>query len=182
VNTDGKADLVMTNGNSFSVAKSPPSCLDLSTTGSCKSLPAFKLGDAESYLNDQGWDAVGEGTNARLVMGDWNRDGRDDVMALVKDGAGVKVVVLKAMPGGSFDSTGALWSNSSASFDSLRSVAFHGNLDGFADLALFQQTASGVNEFWLSTAYTGSMQTPTSMTVVGSAPAAGQAWASGIAF
>jgi hypothetical protein len=96
VNTDGKADLVITDGNTYSVAKSPPSCLDLSTTGTCKSLPSFKLGDATEWLSGPGWDAVGDGQNARLVMGDWNRDGRDDVMALVKDGSGVKVVVLKA--------------------------------------------------------------------------------------
>jgi hypothetical protein len=181
VNTDGKADLVMTDGNSFSVARSPASCLDLSTTGTCKSLPAFKLGDAQSFLNGQGWDAVGGDANAHLVMGDWNRDGRDDVMALVRDGSGVKVVVLKAMPAGEFQSTGQLWANGSTSFDSLRPVAFHGNLDGFADLALLQQTSSGVSEFWLSTTYAGTTQTPNGMTTVGS-PAAGQAWSSGFAF
>jgi hypothetical protein len=181
VNTDGKADLVITDGDTFNVAKSPQSCLDLSTTGTCKSLPAFKLGDAQPWLTGQGWNALSDNTNARLVMGDWNRDGRDDVMALVKDGAGVKVVVLKAMAGASFQSTGQLWSNGTASFDSLRPVAFHGNLDGFADLALIQQTGSGLNDFWLSTVYGGSTQTPTSMSTVGS-PVAGTGWSSGFAF
>ena len=181
VNTDGKADLIITDGNSFSVAKSPASCLNLSTVGACTDVPSFKLGAAENWLSGQGWDAVGTDANARLTMGDWNRDGRDDVMALVRDGSGVRVVVLKAMPAGSFESTGQLWANGSASFDSVRPVAFHGNLDGFADLALLQSTSSGINDFWLSTAYTGTMQTPTSMTTVGS-PAAGQAWSNGFAF
>jgi hypothetical protein len=185
VNTDGKADLVITDGNTFRVAKSPQSCLDLSTTGTCKSLPAFKLSDAESWLVDQGWDAAGDGQNARLVVGDWNRDGRDDVMALVKDGNGVKVVVLKSMPGGSFQSAGQTWANATATFESLRPVAFHGNLDGFADLALLQNTGNPANptEFWLSTTSTGTMQTATAMTLTGSPSiTAGQPWASGPAF
>ena len=38
VNNDGKADLVITDGNNFSVAKSPPSCLDLTTIGTLHSL------------------------------------------------------------------------------------------------------------------------------------------------
>jgi hypothetical protein len=183
VNTDGKADLVLSDGNEFRVATSPPSCLDLSTLGVCQSLPSFKLGEAQTWLNGQGWDANPDGgVNARMVMGDWNRDGRDDVMALVKDGSGVKVVVLKATSGGAFVSTGQLWANGSASFDSLRPVAFNGNLDGFADLAMLQQTSSGVNEFWLGTVTTGTVsQVPAGMTAFG-APAPGQSWVSGFAF
>jgi len=147
-------------------------------------VPAFKLAAAESWLTGQGWDAVdaSDGINTRMVMGDWNRDGRDDVMALVKDGSGVKVVVLKA-GAGSFQSAGQTWANSTATFDSLRPVAFHGNLDGFADLALLQQVAGNVNEFWLSTTMTGTMQTATAMTVAGSPSiVAGNQWASGPAF
>ena len=185
VNTDGKADLVMTDGDTYSVAKSPQSCLSLSTVGPCQSLPTFKLGDAESWLTGQGWDAAGSEQNARLVMGDWNRDGRDDVMALVKDGGGIKVVVLKAMPGGSFSSAGQTWGNGTVSFDSVRPVAFHGNGDGFADLALIQNTGnpSNPNEFWLSTTMTGSLQTATAMTLSGSPTMQqGVSWASGPAF
>jgi hypothetical protein len=118
-------------------------------------------------------------------MGDWNRDGRDDVMALVKDGNGVKVVVLKAMPGGSVASAGQTWANGTATFESLRPVAFHGNLDGFADLALLQNTGNPANpnEFWLSTTMTGTMQTATAMTVTGSPTiGAGVPWSSGPAF
>jgi len=185
VNTDGKADLVMTDGDTFNVAKSPQSCLDLTTVGTCKSLPSFKLSDAEAWLSGQGWDAAdnGDGVNTRMVMGDWNRDGRDDVMALVKDGNGVKVVVLKAA-GGAFQSAGQTWANATATFDSLRPVAFHGNLDGFADLALLQQqNSSTVNEFWLSTTMTGTMQTATAMTVAGTPTiVAGQSWTSGPVF
>ena len=175
--------MIITDGNNFSVAKSPPSCLDLSTVGTCKSLPAFKLGDAQTWLSGQGWDAVegGDGVNARLTLGDWNRDGRDDVMALVKDGSGVKVVVLKSTLGGAFESVGQQWANGTVVFDSLRPVAFHGNLDGFADLALLQNTATGVNEFWVSTVATGTSQKPTSMTMVGT-PVGGVAWGSAFAF
>jgi len=66
------------------------------------------------------------------------------------------------------------------SFDSVRPVAFHGNLDGFADLALLQNTGnvSNPNDFWLSTVATGTSAKPTSMTAVGS-PAAGQLWPAG---
>ncbi len=158
VNTDGKADLVITDGNDFRVAKSPASCLNLTTLGACTSVPAFKLGDAQTWLSGQGWDTVGANATARLVMGDWNRDGRDDVMALVKDGSGVKVVVLKAKADDTFASAGQQWANATISFDSVRPVAFHGNLDGFADLALLQYTGPGsnpTNDFWLSTVATG---------------------------
>ena len=186
VNTDGKADLVITDGNQFRVAKSPPSCLNLTTIGACTSVPAFKLGDAETWLNGQGWDTVGPDTTARVVMGDWNRDGRDDAMALVKEGNGVKVVVLKAMADNSFASAGQQWANGTISFDSVRPVAFHGNLDGFADLALVQNTGSvsNPNDFWLSTVATGLPQIPGGMTAVGlGTPSVGQTWpATALAF
>lgn len=163
-NSDGKADLIFSDGTVHRVALSPASCLDLSVSGPCTDVPGFNLDDAVTAMTlDTGW-ALGD---VQYVVGDYNRDGRDDVFAVVEDGAGTKVIVLRAKPDGTFENLGSQWQSAGVSFGAVRAVAFHGNADGFADLAMVQNTSSGQSLFWLQAS-------PTGMTAVGTPVTSGQ--------
>jgi len=150
-NSDGKADLIFTDGSTHSVAPSTPSCLDLSVVGSCTQAPTVKLDVAVPWLTGTGWALA----NVHYAVGDKNRDGRDDLFAVVKDGAGVRVLVLRSNADGSFTNLGVQWQNGAVSFDSVKAVGFHANPDGFADLAMMQNTTSGTNAFWLQSSASG---------------------------
>jgi len=158
-NGDGKADLIMRNAAGlYSVAKSRASCSDLTAWGICPAgaVGAVGLTDATSWLN---WAQA----DVKHVVGDFDRDGRDDVIALVKDGvSAVKVFGLRAKTDGTgFADAQLLWSGS-ASFADVMPMALNVNPDGMADLALVSNQGGMSRVLWLRTVERTSL--PASMT------------------
>jgi hypothetical protein len=85
---------------------------------------------------------------ARLVVGDYDRDGRDDVIAVVNDG-NVKVYGLRAKTDGTaFVAPQLLWSGS-LPFAELHPLALNVNPDGMADLAFVMNQGGETRVQWL---------------------------------
>ena len=132
-NGDGKADLIKRNAAGFySVATSRASCSDMSAWGACPAVAvgAPGLNDATTWLD---WAQA----DVKHVVGDFDRDGRDDVLAVVKDGGtAIKVYGLRAKTDGTaFVGAQLLWSGN-VPFADVLPHALNSNSDGMADLAL----------------------------------------------
>lgn len=141
VNGDGKADLITrASDGSFQTAVSPASCTSFAAMGSC---PSDKIGSSSLGL----LSVAGAGTvdsKAKLTVGDTDRDGRADIVAVVQ-GSG-KIFVLRGKADGTFDAPQALWSGGSAALAG-KPVALNVNSDGMADLALVK----GGRVLWFKT-------------------------------
>ncbi len=139
VNGDGKADLIVrdaSNGN-FETAVSPPSCSPIgAVANSCPigSVGAFVLGSLNLALADPGGL-----NNAKFTVGDYDRDGRSDIIALVA-GSPNTVFGMRAKTDGSgtFTDKSPLWSNNSLDLTGAQPVAMDVDPDGMADVALVQ--------------------------------------------
>jgi len=137
VNGDGKADLIVRDSNGdFDTAVSPPSCSSMNVIGACQagSVGGFVLGDLTPALADPGGLS-----NAKLVVGDYDRDGRADIIAFV-GGSTSTVYGMRAKTddSGTFTDKNVLWSSSAGSFANAQPVAMDVDPDGMADLALVQ--------------------------------------------
>jgi len=135
VNGDGKADLIARDASgNVNVAASPPSCSTMSVTGACPSgsVGAFALGTMKLALSNPG----GLGT-AKFTVGDYDRDGRADVVALVA-GSTSTVYGMRGKGDGTFADKTTLWSSNSMNLSNAKPVAMNVDPDGLADVALVQ--------------------------------------------
>ncbi len=146
VNGDGKADLVVRDASgNLDTADSTASCSSMASVGACPgaSVGSFALGTLNLALADPGGLA-----NAKLVVGDYDRDGRADVIAFV-GGSTSTVYGMRAKTDGSgtFTDKTVLWSSSRGDYTNAQPVAMDVDADGLVDVALVQ---SG-NMQWLRT-------------------------------
>jgi hypothetical protein len=74
-------------------------------------------------------------SNVKNVVGDFDRDGRDDVMAFMRDGSGSRVVALRSKGDGTFADPQQLWAGN-VSFDDTTPFALDVSPDSVADIAL----------------------------------------------
>jgi hypothetical protein len=150
VNGDGKADLIVrdVDGN-FEVAVAPPSCAAMNTVGVCAAgaVGSLVLGNLNLALADPGGLS-----DARLTVGDYDRDGRDDVVALMA-GSTSTVFGMRGQADGTFSDKGALWSSNSVDLSGAQPVAMDIDPDGMADLAFVQVGAMP----WLRTIERGAL-------------------------
>ncbi|MEO6350093.1 MAG: VCBS repeat-containing protein [Candidatus Limnocylindrales bacterium] len=143
-NGDGKADLIVRDGAGlYSVAASSASCLLINSWGPCPEVGPIGL-SALSPANTTAWSAA----NAKHVVGDYDRDGRDDLIVVLNNGGGIKVVGMRSTRDGTFTDPAELWSGAIA-FEDLVPVALDVNPDGMADLALIHRTGVSSTLTWL---------------------------------
>jgi hypothetical protein len=160
-NGDGKADLILRDvAGVYSVAASSPSCLVMNSWGACPQPGPTGLAAAVPAVTTP-WAAV----DAKHVVGDYDRDGRDDLIVVLKDGGGIRVVGLRSTREGTFTDPAELWSGP-ISFDELVPVALDVNPDGMADLALIHRTGGSSTLTWLRAVERST--TPAKMTSSGS--------------
>lgn len=148
VNGDGKADLVIrdaASGVTFSVAPSFASCLDLSIWGACPSVGGTGLDAAAPWLNKAGWVA----SEVKWTMTDFNRDGRTDVVAVVKDGTGVDVLGARALLVGGFTDMTLMLDLNSVAFGEVTPIGSEINPDGLGDLVLLKKNGGTTSVQWL---------------------------------
>ena len=153
VNGDGKDDLIVRNSaGSVSTAISPPSCTSYASWGPCPSL-------ATGVHGVGGLGAASAGTaSGNVVVGDYDRDGRADLMIVAGDGK--SVLGMRGKTDGTFADGQTLWQGSTAMTG--QPVALNVNPDGMADIA-FVGTGSIK---WLRTNERTTV--PASMTSMGS--------------
>jgi len=146
-NGDGMADLVMRNAAGiYSVALSSASCSDLTAWGAC---PAGAVGPNSLAAATQ-WLSWAQ-ADVKHVVGDFDRDGRDDLIVVVKDANGVKVMGLRTKTEGTFAAPQQLWASASVAFADVVPMALNVNADGMADLALVTKNGSLSKVQWLRT-------------------------------
>lgn len=145
VNGDGKADLVVRDANgNLDTAQSTASCSSIASVGAC---PAGSVGTSALGTLNLALADPGGLSNAKLVVGDYDRDGRDDVIAFV-GGSTSTVYGMRAKTDGSgFTDKTLLWSSSMGDYTNAQPVAMNVDPDGLVDVALVQ---SG-NMQWLRT-------------------------------
>ena len=150
VNGDGKADLVIRDAAGvYYVAASSPSCSSFAAWGPCPpdAVGGTGLGSATVAFSSS-WP-VG---NVLNVVGDFDRDGRTDVIAVVKNGGGADVYGLHSQADGTLAQQ-SLASLATVSWANLAIAAFNANADGMVDLALVQKSNDGATDLqWLQTA------------------------------
>ena len=140
VNGDGKADLIVRDASgNFDTAVSPPSCSPIgppAATCPTGSVGGFVLGSLNLALADPGGL-----NNAKFTIGDYDRDGRADIIALV-GGSTSTVYGMRAKADGSglFMDKSTLWSSNTMNLTNAQPVAMNVDPDGMADLALIQSS------------------------------------------
>jgi hypothetical protein len=135
VNGDGKADLVVRDATgNFNVAQSPRSCL-VNAYGACPagSVPGLVLGALNTALADPGGLS-----NARFTVGDYDRDGRADIIALVPGSTDTVYGMRAKTDGSGFTDKNTLWSSNTLDLSNAQPVAMNVDQDGMADVALVQ--------------------------------------------
>jgi hypothetical protein len=156
VNGDGKADLVIrdaTAGVTFSVAPSFASCADLTVVGPC-TLVGTGLDVATAWLAKPGWNAA----DVKWTLTDFNRDGRSDVVAVVKDGAGIDAFGMAAGAGAFADAT-LMWQSSTFAIANVNPLGVDVNPDGLGDLGLLLKSGSNTALMWLRATQTAGVVT-----------------------
>ncbi len=153
VNGDGKADLVMRDANdptgTYYAALSPASCSPIGPWGPCSpdAIGPAGLADATPML-ETAWAA----SDVKNVIGDFDRDGRDDVIAVVNDGnGGINIYGMRSQPDGTLANPLLLAQMGSVPWSGLGVAALDINADGMADLALVQKDGSMTKVQWLQT-------------------------------
>ena len=132
VNGDGKADLIMQDPTgAFYTAVSPASCSSFATVGAC---PVGQVGAASVSAPSLALAAGAVPANAKVVVGDYDRDGRSDLIVVASDGK--SILGMRAQSDGTFANAQTLWSGQSAI--SGQPVALNVNPDGMTDLAVVQ--------------------------------------------
>lgn len=130
VNGDGKDDLIARDSTSGALmsAVSPPSCASFSTVGPCPAGLSASLGLG---VASQALGASAVAATARLATGDFDRDGRSDVIALSADGK--TILGMRAQGDRTFSDPQTLWSGTATPGTP---IAFNVNPDGMSDLAV----------------------------------------------
>jgi hypothetical protein len=143
---DGKADLIMRDSNAgYRVAQSPASCSTFGNWGVCNTPGGNTLGTATSWLDAPGWDLAA----GRTAVSDFDRDGRDDLVVLVSNGANsVKVMAARAKTEAGFATPTQLWSGA-GSYADTRVLGIHADPDGLGDVALISRDGAETDVMWL---------------------------------
>jgi hypothetical protein len=141
-NGDGKADLVARDASgNFQTALSPASCSPIganATSCASGSVGGFVLGSLAAAAADPGGLA-----NAKLSVGDYDRDGRDDIIAVVGGAPSVVYGMRAAASGaGTFNDKQTLWTSNSTDLSGAQTVAMNVDADGMSDLAIVQSGSS----------------------------------------
>jgi hypothetical protein len=164
VNGDGKADLVIRDGSAgvtFWVAPSFASCADFSAWGPCTVVPGIGLAVATPWLAKPSWNAA----DVKWTLTDFNRDGRSDVVAVVRDGTGIDAfgaAATTATPPGAFGDAKLMWQTGSLVLADVNPFGADINPDGLGDLGLSLKAGSnGANTklMWLRATQTGGVVT-----------------------
>ncbi len=158
VNGDGKADLVIrdaTAGVTFWVAPSFASCADFTVWGPCTVVPGIGLDVAATWLAKPGWNAA----EVKWTLTDFNRDGRSDLVALVKDGSGVDAFGSTATVAGAFGDAKLMWQTSTLAFGDASPFGVDVNPDGLGDLGLLRKAGAGTALMWLRATQTAGVVT-----------------------
>jgi len=150
VTGDGKADLITGDGSgAFSVAPSTASCSSFGAWGPCPSGAVGNVGLGALTVGVTANSLAG----AKNVVGDFDRDGRDDVISVVPSGGGIAVYGVAAQEGGGFDAPQLLAQVGSVAWGSngngLTVAALNVNEDGMADLALAYNNSGSTRLMWL---------------------------------
>jgi hypothetical protein len=143
VTGDGKADLVLRDatGSTFSVAPSFASCVDLSGYaftywGACTNVPGTGLDVATDWLQNLNWVAA----TSKWALSDYNRDGRADLVALVKNGSDIDVFgATAAIGGGAFTNQNKMATVSGLALGDVTPLGMDINPDGLGDLVLVRK-------------------------------------------
>ena len=174
LNGDDMADVVVRDASgNYLAATSLGSCTDMAVWGSCppSAVGVGALGDLSTWLAAPASIPAG----AANLIGDYDRDGRDDVIA-VANGANFKVMGVRAQSSGGFADPQPLH-QSGTPFAGVVPVAMDVNADGMVDLALVTKDGTGTDVQWLRTAER--TVNPATMNGTGGAPLnAGVTWAS----
>jgi hypothetical protein len=180
VNGDEKADLIMRDATTgvLSAATSRASCNPIGPwASSCapENVGAPGLVAATPWLST--FNAAA--SNVKMVVGDYDRDGRDDVIAVVKNatGAAFKVLGIRAKTDGTFADPQQLWDSGTMAFADVTPTAMNVNSDGMADLAMLVNQSGTTKVQWLRTVERSAV--PASMVSAGEAINAGITWGPG---
>jgi hypothetical protein len=164
VNGDGKADLIVRDATgNFNVAASPATCGSMAVYGACTAPGGAALGTLNLALSDPGGL-----NNATFTVGDIDRDGRDDLVA-VNAGTTTAVAAMRALPNASFNGKQSLWNSSANDLTGASALAMNVDPDGMADLAVIKSNGSAL---WLRTIERSSG--PAQMVLSSSFPYTGQ--------
>ena len=154
VNGDGKADLVIRDasaGTTFWVAPSFASCADpagyaFTTVGACALVPGVGLDVAAQWLTNADWTAP----TPKWTLTDFNRDGRTDVVVLVKNGNGVDVFgATSTVNQLSFGNPQKMAHLDNVSLDEVSPLGMNINPDGLGDLVLVRKSNTSTGLQWL---------------------------------
>lgn len=145
-NGDGKADLLRRDvAGTYSSALSRASCTNFASVGEC---PAAAVGQPGLKPLAPAIGALSElAGSVKHVVGDYDRDGRDDLIAIIAHSSGIKVLGLRSLGDGTFASPLNL-GVFNFQYGSVQPVAMDVNPDGMVDVAL---VGSG-SISWLRTA------------------------------
>ena len=163
VNGDGKADLVIrdaTVGVTFFVAPSFASCAEptqyaFTYRGACTFVPGTGLDVPAVWLDKPTWVAG----DVKWTLTDFNRDSRTDLVAVVKDGAGIDVFGAAAKLDSTFSDASKMWEATSQPFAEVVPLGIEVNPDGLGDLALLKKNGANTAVQWLKAVQTQSVVT-----------------------
>lgn len=158
VNGDGKADLVIRDGSAgvtISVAPSFASCADLTIWGPCPAVNPKGLDVPAVWLSKPGWAAA----DVKWTLTDFDRDSRTDVVAVVKDGAGIDVFGANALVNGGFSDTSLMWQSTNIPFSEVSVLGIDVNPDGLGDLLLMRKSGAVTAVQWLKAVQTAGVVT-----------------------
>ena len=156
INGDGKDDLIARDSTgTFEAALSPASCADFSVWGPC---PSASIG-APTLSAFIATPPNNVGAGAKLTVGDYDRDGRADILAVATDGT--SIFGMRGKSDGTFADPQTLWSGSGATG---QPIALNVNPDGISDMAFVRTGAVG----WFRTNERST--SPASMTQMTSLP------------
>jgi hypothetical protein len=144
-NGDGKADLIVRDAaGAYGVATSNASCSAMTAWGGCPAVGPQGLGPLSPWLG-AAWSAA----DVKNLVGDYDRDGRDDLIVVLNTGGGIKVLGLRSKVDGGFADPTELWQSNAVSFAGVSPVALNVNPDGMADVALVQRSGDSTSLLWL---------------------------------
>jgi hypothetical protein len=145
-NGDGKADLLTRDSaGTYASALSRPSCTNFASVGEC---PPGAVGEPGLEPLAPAIGALSElASSVKHVVGDYDRDGRDDLIAIVRHSSGIKVLGLRSLGDGSFANPLNL-GVFNFQFGAVQPVAMDVNPDGMVDVALLSSGSIS----WLRTA------------------------------
>jgi hypothetical protein len=108
-------------------------------------VPGTGLDVATPWLAKPAWNAA----EVKWTLTDFNRDGRSDVVAVVKDGAGIDAFGAAATVAGGFADTKMMWQSSTYAWGNVSPLGVDVNPDGLGDLGLLLKAGSNTALMWL---------------------------------